>query len=306
MGSMAQEKVDRPERRALGYTACALAGCLWGTGFYFGKIALAEMSVGHMVLYRFLFACAGFLPLLRRPRFAAREWGMLLMASFLGIPVQFLLQFWGLSLTTVSHASLMVGTMPVILAVGATIFTHERLNWKGWIALAGSSTGVTLIVLGGVHANARGHGPSVRGDLLVVVSLLIALGWILLNRQLMIHGHSPLVVTAWGLLAGTSMLAAWVTVADGPLPLHGVSTHAWLALAASGVLCTASTTLLWNWGMHHVPASRAGVFLNLEPALGSLLGVKLMGDTLGPFAWLGGGLIVTAAIMLTRPGSEPE
>jgi drug/metabolite transporter (DMT)-like permease len=77
---------------------------------------------------------------------------------------------------------------------------------------------------------------------------------------------------------------------------------AWLALAASGFLCTASTTLLWNWGMHRVPASRAGVFLNLEPAMGSLLGVTLLGDRLGPLAWLGGGLIIAAAITITARG----
>jgi drug/metabolite transporter (DMT)-like permease len=76
----------------------------------------------------------------------------------------------------------------------------------------------------------------------------------------------------------------------------------WLALAASGVLCTASTTLLWNWGIHRVPASRAGVFLNLEPALGSFLGVQLLGDRLGSFAWVGGGLIVAAAVTLTTRG----
>ena len=43
----------------LGYGACALAGCLWGTGFYFGRLAMNEMSVEYMVLYRFFFACAG-------------------------------------------------------------------------------------------------------------------------------------------------------------------------------------------------------------------------------------------------------
>jgi len=46
----------------LGYGACFVAGCLWGTGFYFGRLALNEMSVEHMVLYRFLFACLGMLP----------------------------------------------------------------------------------------------------------------------------------------------------------------------------------------------------------------------------------------------------
>jgi drug/metabolite transporter (DMT)-like permease len=41
------------------------------------------------------------------------------------------------------------------------------------------------------------------------------------------------------------------------------------------------------------------VFLNIEPALGSLLGVELLGDKLGPFAWIGGGLILAAAVTLT-------
>jgi drug/metabolite transporter (DMT)-like permease len=79
-----------------------------------------------------------------------------------------------------------------------------------------------------------------------------------------------------------------------------------MALAISGIFCTAATTLLWNWGIHHVPASRAGVFLNIEPALGSLLGVELLHERLGPYAWAGGGLILAAAITLTTRGHEPD
>src|ERR1700720_2936335 len=99
--------------RFMGYGACALAGCLWGTGFYFGRLALNEMSVEHMVLYRFLFACVGLLPvaLVNRVRFTAREIRIILFSSAFGIPIQFLIQFHGLARTTVSHASLMVGSM---------------------------------------------------------------------------------------------------------------------------------------------------------------------------------------------------
>src|SRR5579875_1404668 len=136
--------------RAMGVAACAAASSLWGCGFFFGKIALREMGVGHMVLYRFLFAVVALLPLLatRKPGLNRREWGVLAIAAFLGIPLQFLLQFYGLSLTTVSHASLMVGTMPVILAVGAAAFAHERMDAVGWVALAGSTCGAALIALG--------------------------------------------------------------------------------------------------------------------------------------------------------------
>jgi drug/metabolite transporter (DMT)-like permease len=276
---------------------------LWGCGFFFGKIALAEMGVGSMVFYRFFFATLALLPLIatHRPGLNGREWRILLFASFLGVPLQFLIQFRGLQLTTVSHASLMVGTMPVILAVGATMYAHERLHALGWCALAVSTAGAVLIALSHAH-HAAGGDPTVRGDLLVVISLAIALFWILLNQQLVVR-HSPIVVTAYGLVAGTLMLAVFVPFAYGLPPVHGVSLKAWLALAASGVLCTATTTLLWNWGMTQVPASQAGVLLNMEPLIGSVLGVLVLQERLGALAYVGGAMILGAAFTLTTRGS---
>jgi drug/metabolite transporter (DMT)-like permease len=293
------------KHRTLGFLAAFLASSFWGCGFYFGKIALDEMNVGAMVFYRFAFATLGLLPLLitHRPRFNASEWRMLLLASFLGVPLQFLFQFKGLSLTTVSHAALMVGTMPVILAVGATLFAHERLSKLGWAALALSTTGAALIALGGSHHPTAG-GPTLAGDLLVVVSLFIALFWILFNKRLM-ERHNHIVVTAYGIAAGTVMLAIYVPFAYGAPPIHGISLKAWAALAASGLLCTATTTLLWNWGMTQVPASQAGVLLNMEPLIGSLLGVFLLNEHLGGLAWLGGAMILTAAIALTTHSNTP-
>ncbi len=301
----------------LGYGACALAGTLWGTGFYFGRLAMNEMSVEHMVLYRFLFASLGVLPvaLRQRVRLTGPEMRTLLLAAAFGIPIQFLLQFHGLALTTVSHASLMVGAMPVLLAAAAAVFAGERLDWIGWLALGGSTLGAALVVLGGNHATTGHETPTLAGDLLVVLSLITALAWILLSKKLMMS-HSPPVVTAYTILSGTVML---VVIIMGPwalsplthirvagLPFAHISATAWTALAISGILCTATTTFLWNWGIHHVPASRAGVFLNIEPALGSVLGVELLGERLGPFAWLGGALILAAAITLTTRGHEPQ
>jgi drug/metabolite transporter (DMT)-like permease len=157
--------------------------------------------------------------------------------------------------------------------------------------------------------------PSLAGDLLVVASLITALAWVLLSKKLM-ETHSPPVVTAYTILSGAAMLAVcvlgpwllsgWTGYKVSPPAFAHVSPTAWMALAISGIFCTAATTLLWNWGIHHVPASRAGVFLNIEPALGSLLGVELLHERLGPYAWAGGGLILAAAITLTTRGHEPD
>jgi drug/metabolite transporter (DMT)-like permease len=301
----------------LGYGACALAGTLWGTGFFWGRLALNEMDVGPMVLYRFLFATLGMAPvaLRHRVRLSAGEWRMLLLAAAFGIPIQFLLQFHGLEHTTVSHASLMVGTMPVLLAAAAALFAGERLDGFGWLALLVSTAGAALVVLGGSHVRTGREMPTLRGDSLVLLSLVIALAWVLLSKKLM-ETVSPPVVSAYTILSGTAMLVVIVLGpwALSPLthrqaslpPVAHVSATAWAALAIGGLFCTATTTFLWNWGIHHVPASRAGVFLNIEPALGSVLGVELLGERLGPYAWLGGALIIGAAVAMTVRGREPE
>jgi drug/metabolite transporter (DMT)-like permease len=251
----------------------------------------------------------------QRVRLTAGEMRTLLLTAAFGVPMQFLLQFHGLALTTVSHASLMVGAMPVLLAAAAAIFAGERLDWIGWLALSGSTIGAAMVVLGGSRVTTGRETPSLAGDMLVISSLLVALAWILLSKKLM-QTHSPPAVTAYTIYSGTLMLVAWILGSwllaplthekMQPMPFAHVSVTAWVALAISGVMCTATTTLLWNWGIHHVPASRAGVFLNIEPALGSILGVELLGERLGPYAWLGGALILAAAITLTTRGHETE
>jgi len=166
-GGMKENAATGRRLSFLGYGACLVAGCLWGTGFYFGRLALNEMSVEHMVFYRFLFACLGMLPVAllhrRRARLTGSEVRLLLICAFLGVPVQFLIQFHGLALTTVSHASLMVGAMPVLLAAAAPLFAgaraaEERLDRFAWLALFGSTVGAALITLGG------SRGPAAHGN----------------------------------------------------------------------------------------------------------------------------------------------
>ena len=293
-----------PHGRVIPILALATAGCLWGTGFFFGKIALSEMPVGTMVLFRFAFACAGLLPFLffDRPRFAGSEWGWVLAASVLGVPVSYLLQFKGLSLTTVSHASLMVGTLPMLLAMAAVVFSGERLHVGGWLALAASTVGATLIALSSKTGSSGSHA-SIRGDLLVVLSMFAAIAWILISKRLM-RRHSPLMVTAFVFWIGAVILAAVVMTTAAVPSLH-YSTRVWVAVAEQGLLATASTTVLWNWGLKQVPASQAGIFVNLEPLVGAILGVSVLHEVLGWMAVAGGALIIGGAVYFSyKPGES--
>jgi drug/metabolite transporter (DMT)-like permease len=224
---------------------------------------------------------------------------MFMLTSFIGVPGVYLLQFWGLSKTTVSHAALMVGTLPMLVALGVVMFTQERLTRVAWIAVCCSALGAILIVLSTGHSSSGG-GPTLIGDVAVLVSLLSAAGWIMTNKNLL-RRYPPMFVTGAIFLFGTVMLAAWV------LPLHGLppmnlSSKTWLSLVAQGLFATTAATVFWNWGLAHVPAAEAGVFTNFEPLVGTILGVTILGERLGLLAVAGGLLILGAAVYLSKSG----
>jgi drug/metabolite transporter (DMT)-like permease len=283
------------KRRTIPFLALAAAGCFWGTGFYFGRIALDEMPVATMILFRLAFACVGLLPIIfwDRPHFDMHEWGWVFVASVIGVPVLYLVEFKGLSLTTVSHASLMVGTLPMLLAVAAVVFSGERLHFGGWLALVASTIGAALIALSSKTDSSVVHA-TVRGDLLVVLSMVASIVWILISKRLM-ERHSPLAVTAFVYWIGTLLLAVVVVARSGVPTLH-YSARAWIALAEQGFLATAAATVLWNWGLKWVPASEAGIFVNLEPLIGAILGVYVLHEALGRMAIAGGALIIGGAV----------
>jgi drug/metabolite transporter (DMT)-like permease len=79
----------------------------------------------------------------------------------IGVPLQFLVQFKGLELITVSHPSLIVGILPVLLALGSALFLSERLHCLESGVLTLSAIAAVLIALSG-RSQMSGPQPSLR------------------------------------------------------------------------------------------------------------------------------------------------
>lgn len=286
--------------RGQAYLALVAAGVLWGASFLMGKVALDEIGPTWLIAVRFAMASAVLLPLVAwrsggvRVRMTGRDWALVVVGAALAGPVVFVLQFEGLARTTASSAALLVAVAPPALAVAAALVDGERADRATWTAVALSAAGVVLLV------GAPGAGRTLLGDALCVVSMLGAVAWTLLSRRLA-RRIGALAATAWQFAAGTLLVTALAVVREGAMP--AVSLPVWGALTFLGVGCTAITFVLWNWGVLRVEAARAGVIANVEPVVGTALGVGLLGDHLGPLALVGGGLLVAAAFLATRPAA---
>jgi drug/metabolite transporter (DMT)-like permease len=292
-GSPGERDIAAVESRAA-LSAVVLSCLVWGSAFAFGKLALCELTVSQLILLRFVLASLALLPVILRAHTWPRRDDLLrfVLTGILAVPVTFLLQFQGLALTTIARASLIIGTIPPLLALGSSIFLGERLQRRAWMVIAASVLGIAVIT------GSPGAGGSLPGDGLVLLSCVVSVIWVMMNKRLS-EKYGALVATAYLLLIGTVALFPITVFQDG-LPRMALPLSTWIPVLVLGFFCTALAFILWNWGLERMPASRAGVFLNLEPLVGTLLGVTLWHDALSPGLIIGGALVIGAALAAAR------
>ena len=281
-------------RRRLAVAAFLVASVFWGTAFLFGKLAFKELPISHVALYRFVIATLVLLPfvIVRRSFPTLRDLPQFLLTGFLIVPVTFMLQYTGLAWTSATSASLIIGTLPPMLAGAAAWFYGERLTARGWASIGVSMLGVMLIV------GLPGSDHNWAGDALVFLSMIVVVAWVLLSKPL-IKKYTALVATAYLLLFGTLTMLPVALLWDGT-PRLQMSAGVLASVLALGLACSALTYVLWNWGLNYVAASHAGIYTNLEPVVGALLGVMFLRETLQPSAIVGGLLVLAGAIAITR------
>ena len=144
--------------------ALAAAGSLWGLTVPLSKYGLEWLGGGWLAVARFAIA-APLLAVLARGRLRAALTPGIVAAGAVGYGGVILLQNVGIAHTSVSHAALIVGAVPVLVAIIVGVLGRSAagpLTWAGsLLALAGV----------GLVAGSGGAGTALSGDLLVLLSV---------------------------------------------------------------------------------------------------------------------------------------
>jgi O-acetylserine/cysteine efflux transporter len=278
--------------------ALALAGSLWGLTVPLSKLGMAWLDAGWLAVARFAIA-APLLALIARPHVRAAISPGVVAAGTVGYGLVILLQNAGIERTSVSHAALIVGAVPVLVAVIAAALGRGAATVLTW---AGS-----LVALGGVGlvAGGGGAGTSLAGDLLVLASVSGSAGFIVVQPRLL-HGRDAGAVTAVQ-LAGGGLAALPFAIAFEGVPAAPTTATPIVAVIALALVGTALAFSLFAWAQTRVPAEVAGAFVNLEPLVGAVTGAVVFHDVVGPTQLLGGAAILAGIGLgaLPLPGNRP-
>lgn len=277
----------RTDRRST-LLALVASGLLWGTTVPLTKVALAGWDPAWLTVARFTLAAAPLAWWGRRHLRAAVAPATLAWGA-IGYGAVIVLQNAGIARTSVSHAALLVGTTPVLVALGTVALGRARVGVPSWLGFAVALAGVAVI---GGHG---GGGSSVGGDALVFASLLLAAAFLVAQPR-MLAGRDPVALTAVQLTAGAAAALPAALLTEGvPATVPGLlPTAAMAGLAVGGTLLPFT---LFAWAQARVSPEVAGAFLNLEPLVGVVLGAAAFGDPVGA-GQVAGGLAVLAGIAL--------
>ncbi len=274
--------------------ALIAAGLLWGTTVPLSKLALEWLSPGWLTATRFGLAAAVLLAVAGRTTGRAKlrtafspkvlTWGAL------GYGGSVMMQNAGISRTSVTHAALLIGATPVLVAIIAAVFYRTVARPVAWAGFAASLLGVGLIAGGG------GGGATMAGDGLVLASLFLSAAVTVAQGRLL-TGRDPVAVTAVLFLGAAlgALLVTVVTQGAPALPASPGPVLAVIALTAGGTLLPFT---LFAFGQSRVSAEVAGAFLNLEPLVGAVVGAAAFGDPVG-LAQIAGGAAIVAGIGLS-------
>ena len=133
--------------RRLVFLALIAAGILWGITVPLSKVALGWLSPGWLAFARFALAAA-ILMVASRSRLRAACRPAILVTGGIGYGGSVLLQNFGIQRTSVSHAALLIGATPVLIAIMAAVLRHSMARPLAWAGFALSLAGVGFIAGG--------------------------------------------------------------------------------------------------------------------------------------------------------------
>ena len=174
--------------------ALVAAGLLWGTTVPLSKLALEWLPTGWLTATRFGLAAAVLLAVVARTRPGLREAlrPKILASGALGYGGSVIVQNAGITRTSVTHAALLIGAVPVLVAVIAAVWHHSVARPVAWVGFAVSLAGVGLVTAGG----GSGGGAAPAGDGLVLASLVLSATFTVGQARLL-RGRDPVAVEGW-------------------------------------------------------------------------------------------------------------
>lgn len=274
----------------------SLCVLFWAGNFIFGSLVVTELTPVGLTFIRWLFASIILLIVaqkVEKPNWkqVLTQWPKILMLSLTGIIGYNLFLYYALYFTTPINASLVNSLNPGLIAIASAVYLRERISKYHIVGIFISLLGVFTVLTKGnlLQAFAISYN---KGDILIIGAIIMWTVYSILGKKLSVPTITSTAVS--GLMAAFILLPF---VAASKIDYAGMSTLSLMGVIYIILFPSSISFVLWNIGVKEVGASKAGVFLNLNPVFTAIIS-GVMGQSIS-LVQLVGGLLVFIGVYIT-------
>jgi len=275
-----------------------LIAIIWALNFSVIKVSLQEIDSLSFNALRYILA-AGLLAYTARARGYSlkvdrEDFWPLVGIALVGNVLYQLFFIIGVDYTYSANAAVILGTIPVWVALLSHLFTDEKLTRYKSIGIGLAFAGIVLIVTGS-KAGISIASKTFLGD---VIILCAAISWgvytILAKRFLKKYPSTQFT----GVMSIIGMIFLLIIGLPNLTQVNwtGISLKGWGGIFYSGLLSIGLAYLIWNNSVSKIGAVRTAAYQNLVPVLGLVFGVVLLQEALTLQQYSGSALVIVGII----------
>lgn len=253
----------------------------------------AALAVGCFVLRRMCI----WLPLRRE------DWKTLTISS-LGFFFFQLFFTFGVQLTTAGNSSLILGSLPVSVAIINHFHRIEKIQAHVIKGIIISLAGVSLMVTG------TGKELSLVGDHTIGAVLLLfaqmSYGYYTVFSRPLSANYSAYQITAYILLISTGLFTIVSLPSVIAVDWQTVPWPGWASILYSGIFPLCLANCLWIWGTAKAGSTTAALYNNLSPVFAVVGGYLFLGETFGWLQFIGAATILVGLYISKGKNTKNE
>ena len=216
------------------------------------------------------------------------------IGAFTGVLGHHIFLALGLTTTTASNASLILGLIPLMTSIFAVWFLKSTFTIGKLLGVILGFAGVLFIVLSGASSV---YSVSI-GDFFVFMSVIAqAISFVAIKKAS--QTLDTKVMTGYMLILGSLFLfiTSLLMEPSGLNSLPEGPFYVWIIFIVSAVVATGLGHIIYNNAIHHLGAGETAIFINLTPFFALTGSVLFLGEKITYFQLMGFVFIISGVLL---------
>lgn len=271
----------------------------WGTTWLASKEGVKHMPAIQLCAIRQLFGGTLYLIyfiVTRHPWPKGKQWGTILMLSFLNFMLSNGLSTWGVKYISSGLGAIIGAIFPLWIVI-ITLFNGKKLPQKEILGLVLGFGGVCIIFYD--HLQDFMIADFRFG---IIISVIATMSWALGSLYTKKHAanFNPYFSLGLQMLISSAALFGVSSATGNTVSLADIPASSWGAIAYLVIIGSMLTFIAYIYSLQRLPTSLASLYAYINPVVAVLLGAVIFHEKLNIFIAIGGAVTITGVFLVNE------